>query len=53
MRADEFLTEATINLSNFADRNSHYWRNILAMIKQGEDFRLNSGQYVTADHKSY
>jgi hypothetical protein len=53
MRANEFITEATINLSNFANRNSNYWRNILQMIKNGDQFRLNSGTYVTADPKSY
>ena len=47
MRAREFITEATLNLTNFGKRNPHYWRNILDMIKRGEDFKLNDGSFVT------
>ena len=47
MRFREFFTEATLNLTNFGKRNRHYWKNILDMIKNGEDFKLNDGSYVT------
>lgn len=53
MRLFEFITESTISLSTFKDRNSHYWRNILDMIQRGADFRLNDGSYVTADPSAY
>jgi hypothetical protein len=47
MRFREFFTEATLNLTNFGKRNRHYWKNILDMIKNGDDFKLNDGSYVT------
>lgn len=42
MRFKEILAEAKININDFQHRNSHYWRNILYLIKTGAPIKIGA-----------
>ena len=47
MRARDFLTEAGLKLSDFDEKNDHYWRNLLDIIQSGQPIDLVNGEALT------
>lgn len=46
MRANDFLFEAGLKLSDFDSKNNHYWQNLLSLIEKNEPIELVDGTSV-------
>ncbi len=46
MRANDFLFEAGLKLSDFDSKNNHYWQNFLSLIEKNEPIELVDGTSV-------